>query len=80
MSSTVNGSYFKKVEKDNSINSYDAGGGGGGGGTWTSFVRGCVATGLENWPIRRLKLAQKQTHAQTICNRNWLNYSRFYSI
>ena len=31
-------------------------------------------------PIRRLKLAQKQTHSQTICNRNWLNYSRFYSI
>ena len=44
--------------------------GGGGGGTSTSFVRECVATGLENRPIRRLKLAQKQTHSQTICNRN----------
>ena len=30
-----------------------------GGGTSTSFARGCVATGLENWPIRRLKLARK---------------------
>ena len=45
-------------------------GGGGGGGTSTSFVRECVATGLENSPIRRLKLAQKQTHSQTIYNRN----------
>ena len=31
--------------------------GGGGGGTSTSFVQGSVATGSENWPIRRLKLA-----------------------
>ena len=30
---------------------------------------GCVATLLDNWPIRRLKLAtdkQKQTHCQTM--------------
>ena len=30
-----------------------------GGGTSTSLVRGCVATGSENWPIRRLKLAHQ---------------------
>ena len=31
----------------------------GEGGTSTSFVRGCVTTRLENWPIRRLKLAHQ---------------------
>ena len=40
------------------------------GGTSTSFVWGGVATGLENWPICRLKLAKKKAHSQTICNRN----------
>ena len=51
------------------------------GNTRGHFTFICMGvTGLENWPIHRLKLAQKQTHSQTTCNRNWLSYCRFYSI